>query len=399
MAILPYGEWGYIATMALNRLVSPGATPSCRSDYLTCTFKLPDGDQVDDLIAYGHNLGAFVLPAGKLQPARKGKHYSHVFEHDSGVVVEVTPPKSERKNAGSGLISVPGSVFGALDASERVDLITDLRSMEGFYRCTRWDAQLTVLDPPVSVGDFTDDVSAGKYWPKGYSTARPWGEKNLAGQWKRPPTQYFGSTQSQVMVRVYDHGADKGWEQESMRFELQFRKQWADDHFRRLASRLQLERGKKPLFVEQEELTVKQALQQHFDLRDTSNVNRSEKPSKWLRKAPKVSWYQELVEAPAGTVEKQYKPAADCYRAREVGCEQYGAKQVMTVLHQAVVHNTTIQEEAVNLVLQMAQHLKADHIEELRRMCRTADPEAIDSAIRELTEQGALYGEHFSPHP
>lgn len=381
--------------MAMNRLVSPGATPSCRSDYLTCTFKLPDDEMVDDLIAYGHNLGHFVLPGGELKPTRKGKHYSHVFEHDSGVVVEVTPPKSERKNAGTGLISVPGSVFGALDASERVDLITDVRRMEGFYRCTRWDAQLTVLDPPVSVGEFVDDVSAGKYWPKGYSTARPWGEKTLTGEWKRPPTQYFGSTQSQVMVRVYDHGADKDWERESMRFEIQFRKQWADDHFRRLASRCQLERGKEPLLVEQEELTVKQSLQQHFDLRDTSAVNRSEKPSKWLRKAPKVSWYQELVEAPAGTVEKQYRPAADCYRAREVGCEQYGAKQAMTVFHQAVMNNTDLHEQAYYLFLQMCQHLKKDHVEEIYRMCRTADQEHLASLIKEVTEAGAVYGEHF----
>ena len=383
--------------MALHQLISPGPTPSCRSDYLTCTFKLPTDEAVDDLLAYGHCLSAFVLPAGEMAPARKGRHYSHVFQHDSGVVVEVTPPESERSNAGSGLITVPGSVLGGLDASERVDLITDLRFMPGFFRCTRWDAQLTVLDPPVSVGEFVDDVSAGNYWPKGYSTARPWGEKSLTGEWKRPPTQYFGSTQSQVMVRVYDHGADKGWAQESMRFELQFRKQWADDHFRRLAERLRLERGKAPLLVEQEELTVKQALQQHFDLRDTSAVNRSENPSKWLRKAPQVDWYQDLVKAPAGTVEKRYKPATDLYRARQVGCEQYGAKMAMTVIHQAIQNNTQVEDEARNLFLQMAQFLKEEHLDQLRHLCRTSEPAVLAKILKDVVDDGAIYGEHFAP--
>lgn len=376
-------------------LLSPGPTPSCRTDYLTVTYKLPKDQAVDDLIAYGHCLGSFVLGGGDLQPVRKGRHYSHVFQHDSGVTVELTPPESERRNAGSGLITVPGSVFGALDNSERVDLITDLREMSGFYRCTRWDAQLTTLDPPVQVGDFVDDVSDGNLWVKGFSVGRPWGFRTLTGAWREPPTQYFGSPQSEVQARVYDHGVEHGWEQASMRIELQFRKRWADDHFRRLADRCRLERGKDPLLIRQEELTVKQALGQHFDLRDTSAVDRTQSPSKWLRKAPQVDWYQDLIKAPAATIEKSYKPTSDLWRSREAGCAQYGPKQLLTVVAQAIALGGELDTSMYLLMAEMAVHLNDSHYELIADL---VEPHQVADARRTLDvlrRQGAQWNEEM----
>jgi len=126
-------------------------------------------------------------------------------------------------------------------------------------------------------------------------------------------------------------------------------------------------------------------------------VNRSENPSKWLRKAPKVSWYQELVEAPAGTVEKKYKPATDLYRARQVGCEQYGAKMAMTVIHQAIQNNQSVEQEAVHLFLQMAQFLKEEHLDQLRHLCRTSERDFFDKLLKDVLADGAVYGERFAP--
>ncbi len=83
-----------------------------------------------------------------------------VRSHTSGVQIELTPPDKDVRNAGLGLLSIPGQVLSALETKERLNLYREVYSFEGFYRCTRIDTQFTVLEPPISIYDFVDEVSA-----------------------------------------------------------------------------------------------------------------------------------------------------------------------------------------------------------------------------------------------
>jgi hypothetical protein len=150
--------------MAIETLAAPGPTPSCRCDYLTVTFKLPSLEACEELLNLGWGIGYHVLPTGEMSPPHKGKHFAEVRSHTSGVQVELTPPDKDVRNAGLGLLSIPGQVLSALETKERLNLYREVYSFEGFYRCTRIDTQFTVLEPPISIYDFVDEVSAGNIW-------------------------------------------------------------------------------------------------------------------------------------------------------------------------------------------------------------------------------------------
>ena len=137
--------------MARIQLEPPGPTESCRPDYATFTFKLHSTDDCSDLVDFANDVGYHVAPNGYLGEARPGRHAAEVREHCSGISVELTHPESPRRNAGLGVLNIPGQVFAARDAKERYNLYEDVYSWRGFYRCTRLDTQLTVLNPPISM--------------------------------------------------------------------------------------------------------------------------------------------------------------------------------------------------------------------------------------------------------
>ena len=308
------------------KLVSAGPTESCRTDFSTHTFKLHTKDHEDELYAYAFDLGEKILPVGRMNDPSKGRYFDVVYAHRSGISVEMTSLDSDRSTRGCAILTLPGAAWGSLDASERRDLIIDVRNWPGFYRTTRWDPQITVLDPPVTINEVVRQVSAGELWARGFASQDSYERRCKDGLLVEPPTQYFGSTQSNVRLRIYDHGAKHGWQTPSLRVEAQLRKDVADQHFRRLAERCYSEADADPLFVEQEEITVKDALVQHADLRDTSQWKDRPKPRNWAQKAKTPSWYKEILDHRADPLTVAQRAELDWDKTMEALKEQYGRK-------------------------------------------------------------------------
>jgi hypothetical protein len=381
--------------MSRPTLAAPDPTESCRTDFGTFSYRLEKNEQVSELFAWVDDLARYLLPAGKWEGPHRGRHFTHVFKHDSAISLEFTPPGDIGRNSGIAVVNLPGQIWGALDSKDRLELITDVKCVPGYFRCTRWDAQMTVLDPPITVQDFVDEVEARKIWAVRYGVGNPWTKKNLHGEHVEPPTQYFGSKDSMVLGRVYDHGVKWKWPMPSLRFELQFRKTWANDHFDRLEKRAVMAVRGHDDYTNCEEETVKQALRQHMDLRDTSQWSYKRKPKNWAQTAPKLDWYDELLDVTHDPLKATYKPATDVHRAREVMCGQYGPKTLLSLVAESWENNQDYDEVAMNLVGQMAQHLKAEHFEQLRSLVKPAAYEAACDFLRNAQKWGAVYGEHF----
>ena len=167
--------------MANETLIPPGPTPSCRVDYGSWTFKVPDSISVERLREFHADICYHVMPNGEFKSPKTGRHFEQVWDHDSGCSLEVTDPDSKKRNNGLALLNIPGAVFASLDTKERQSLYIDVYSMEGFYRCTRIDTQFTVLDPPIEIGQLCDSVEAGDLWAKNFSTQRTHGDRARDG--------------------------------------------------------------------------------------------------------------------------------------------------------------------------------------------------------------------------
>ena len=340
------------------KLASSGPQESCRTDYSSHTFKLHTEDHGQEMLGYVWSLAEKVLPTGEPLERLKGQFFDVRYAHPSGLSLEMSGADSQKSTANCGSLVIPGAVWGALDASERRDLIVDVYKWPGYYRTTRWDAQITALNPPVSIYDVIEHVAAGKLWAARIASQQSWERRDKDGLIIEPPTQYFGSPQSNVRVRIYDHGAKHDWQVPSLRVETQLRKDTANQHFSRLGDRCLSESSEDPLFVSQEERTVKDALMQHADLKDTSAWAGRPKPRNWASEAPRPDWYAEMLSHTADPLAIAHKAELGWDKTVQAMIEQYGRKYLLEVLRISFNSELTEQEVANAFLLLCANKLK-----------------------------------------
>lgn len=375
-------------------LVSTGPHESCRTDYLTVTFKFTKEDEEQDLLAYFHDLAEKILPSGGFNPTRPGKNHAYVYAHDSGVTIETSPLDCTRSTRGTMSVTLSGDVWGSLDAWERSCLLRDIREWPGYYHCTRWDAQITVLNPPITVEQIVRDVEAGRLWAAGFSQQNPWGQRKGDGSFASPPTQYFGSPQSNIRLRIYDHGHKHQWGQPSLRVEAQIRKRYANDHTIRLFGRCQLERETPPLLVTAEERTVKDVLAQHADFRDTTRWEGRQRPTKWRQSAPKSPWWDEILQHRGDPAQLSHKPAVTLERA-EAACKlQYGRKLSKGWLVQMVKGKANWKLVLFRFFLECGEQLKPDDLLELLAYCKDEEEkQEMRQLFHQLTDDAERWAE------
>lgn len=380
--------------MATETLVPPGPTPSCRVDYGTWSFKLTTLQSCEDLLNFGWQIGHHVLQRGEMHGPRTGRLFSEVWSHDSGVQVEFTPPDSDKRNAGTGILTVPGSVFAALDSSERVALYLEIHSYEGYYRCTRLDTQLTVLQPPVNIFRFVRDCNSGLIWPKGYSASMPYQEMDRAGNFRKPPSMYWGTPDSPSRIRVYDHGAKWEWPVETLRFEVQQRKRNADDTFRALVNAVKAEVDTQPLFLAGEANLVKAVKREKADLRDTTDVDREALGGKWLRKAPRLKWYAELVDAPGAPVERTARPVPTLGQSMDASIDQYGGNIGAWCLQTMALEGCTFKQAAEAYVLRAVGKMTDVHRQRAKTGLTEDQQRQLDKLYAKYTTEASRMAEH-----
>ena len=375
--------------MPNETLIPPGPTPSCRVDYGSWTFKVPDSISVERLREFHADVCYHVMPNGEFKSPKTGRHFEQVWDHDSGCSLEMTDPSSKKRNAGLALLNIPGSVFASFDPKERISLYSDVYSLEGFYRCTRLDTQFTVLDPPIEIGQLCDSVEAGDLWAKNFSTQRTHGDRARDGSWRKPPTCYFGASDSPTIGRIYSHGAKHGWEIPDIRFEVQQRKRNADDTFRALVNRTKEELTEGPLLLVNEASLVMSVSGEKLDLRDTSSIDRSEVGGKWLRKAPRAAWYQELISEAAAPVERRSRPVPTLDQTVRAGIEQYGPSDAAWMMRLMVMEGASIEEASMALTWRRIAQMKDAHRQRAMAGMTKAQATKLQKLYARLTREAA----------
>ena len=374
--------------------LKPVAQPSCRTDFSTHTIKTPNEDSVDELFGYAYGLAEHILETQVPWQPSRGRHYPFVYIHPSGVSLRchrpASSPESEHYSStyGTAVVELSGKAWGSLDQQERNRVITDIRGWDGFYHTTRWDAQITILEPEVSAEEIVRQVETGHLWAAGYNSAEHRGPRNRDRDLLSGATQYFGGKESRVRARLYDKAAEAGWDTAALRAEVQFRREPADQHFRRLAERCLQEDGTEPLFLSAEQTTVKDALAQHLDLRDTSKWAGQRKPKNWAQEAPKARWWTTALGEAHDPLAIDYKAAATLDQSIEQMAAQYGRKFVLWVIKEAYRRDLQHGMVAIDFLGRCGSRLKDEDYGEILRMCPGADPQHI----RDWMDECASYG-------
>ena len=377
------------------RLVTVGPHESIRLDYCANTFALHTDEHEDELTAYWYSLGEKALPTGERPDVRKSRHYDKTLFHPSGLTLEISPKTSHKPTAGTALLVIPGAVWGSLDATERRDLIIDIGSWPGHLRCTRLDCQITVLNPPITVEEIIEEVANGRLWPLRYQSQNTYQIRDKNGLLIGSPTQYFGSVKSDSRVRIYDHAELQGWDCASLRVENQLRKELADQHFQRLYKRCRAERDKEPLFVIQEELTVKDVLSQHADFRDTSRWSGRPKPRRWAQTAVKPDWWSEILSHSSEPLQRSYKPELAWDASANAMVDQYGRKGWLDTMHKALMTDMDPKLVWAARLAQAAGKLKKEDRELLVDSLPPEKAEAARYLFDEMTAAAARVEEHL----
>ena len=372
------------------QLVSTGAHESCQTDYLSVSFRLPTEDAQDELYAYCHDLAEKILPTGGFLEPTKGRYFQYIYKHRSGLSLETSPVSSKTSTAGFALVNLPGEVWQALDASERRDLIIDLRSWPGFYRATRWDPQITVLNPEMRIERLIDEIADGRIWLPRFAESRVHEKRDRNGERIDSPTQYIGSTKSTVMLRCYDHGYRKKWDEPSLRIEAQLRKDVADQHFRRLAERCYTEQDADPLFVGQEMRTVKDALAQHADFRDTSQWVGRPKPRKWAQTAPPAPFWTEMLSHEPEPLTIGQKAELDWDQTMAALKDQYGRKFALWVARESCTKGKETAEVLHDFLIDCAGRLKRGDEDLLASQVPRPNKGAARDFVKTTTRLSAL---------
>lgn len=371
--------------MATQTLAAPSPSASCRTDWATWTFKTPKAKQIEENLEYFYRLGEHLLPNGEWSPPHSGRHFTHILKHDSGMSCEFTPEGKGQRNQGLMAINLPGQVWGAMEALERLIVIADVGELAGYYRCTRWDAQLTTLSAPITAEQFVQRANEKSLWAVRYGQGMAYGRQNLHNDWIIPPSYYFGARGSNAMARVYDHGAKWRWPVPSLRFELELRKQWANDHFSRLqrTANQELENEAGDLYAE--EISVKSALKQHLRLKDTSKWVGKRLPKNWAQTAPDLDWYEELLDKTHDTLKATHKPVATWERAQELAIEQYGRKCAKQMIVDCAKRGMPFHEVASIFAARMAATMQPEDLLDLKEVIPEEQWETLRNNFHDLT--------------
>ena len=375
------------------KLVSAGPSPSCQTDFGSFTFKLHTDENENELYAYAYTLAEHVLPVGGFNDPRKGRYFDLVYSHPSGLSIEITPLASNRATRGMALMNIPGAVWRALAADERRDLIVDIREWPGFLRCTRWDPQITVLNPVMTVDRLILETEQGLWWPTRFRAFSPYQQRDRDGDFVKSPTAYWGTPESDIQLRVYDHGVQHDWSVPSLRVEAQIRKDPADQHFRRLAKRCRSEKETDPLFIQQEQLTVKDAIAQHADIRDTSRWAGRPKPRKWAQAAPRAPWLVEMLDHTPKALERQYAAELTWDKTIDALVEQYGRKLFLWASREALSRGVSSAQVMDELRTRCATKLQKGDDALLVAQVPAEAAEVARQTVRRSTTRAALIEE------
>lgn len=302
------------------------------------------------------------FPSCGFRQGGSSPHFEHVFTHDVGIRIELTPPDGDFvRNKGNICVSLPGGFFYLQPGSQLADSFQRLIDLRGLMHFTRLDFQVTEIEPVVSAEQVAQGVEEGRYWVKGAKKWRTFADRGPGGVMEDGISLYWGSRRSEKLGRTYNKAAEPPkWKLPAIRDEVQVRGSWAKKHgdflIRELSGSMT---GAERLAVMAKNASG--ALSQHLMYYELGNVPASDK--NWLRDAKPADWYLNRLGKASEPVEKGVREPLDLDRAVESGLRQYGRTFYRYAWTRANEAGVSFEEVALSLFARAQATLKEEDLD------------------------------------
>lgn len=369
-------------------------TESCRIDWVSLSYQVDHDDQMEDLLREVYRFAEGTFPGEEWGEKRPSKHFENLRTHGSKVRIHWTLLSERRgdispKNPGRFLIEMSGEPLGRMSSLDRMNSLSYLTSLRGFRGASRLDCQRTWLDPLRSAEQWVEGFRRGDLWCVGYSQVRDYVAVNYKGEHVSAATLYIGSPKGRKFIRVYDKGAEAGWEEEALRVELQYRREPAAQHLNAMLGRFERESEDRDDPTDAEERTVNDLIAQDVRLRDTSRWRGGTRPQNWADQAPPPQWWEEMLDHVPRPLAVEYENPKDLQRVEDNMLFQYGRKYALEILRRSLVTGLGPSDLAGEFIDACMARLRSEDVEVLYELLPDHPKEQIDSLFRAALEVSA----------
>lgn len=336
---------------------------SLRPDWITRTFKSATKrhqTQVWDLVQ-AHTMK---ISDGKdFEVTNASRHFERCFRHECGVRFETSSLEAER-NAGLSVVSFSGTYFALSSVYEQMRLIEHLFNFRGGYHWTRFDAQITTLNPSQSAEQIVEDINEGVLWIKGYSGWEPKGLRDINGNPCGGVSACFGAATSDKRATSYNKAAEQGWSTEARRDEARLRNEWAEVHMNKLATAV-AGASSENAAIEAFQQETASCIAQHMQYLDITGTPKP-RPKNWARKANAPKWWSETLETEIEPLRLSRKPESDIEERFGNMKTQWARTYAEYLSHRvATGKSDSFCQASVDASLQLFQHAKREDIERM----------------------------------
>ena len=150
-----------------------------------------------------------------------------------------------------------------------------------------------------------------------------------------------------------------------------------------------------PLFLVNEATLCKNVLMEKLDLRDTTGIDRKQLAGHWLRKAPRVEWYHDLVNAPEAPVERSARPLPSLNKSVNAMSDQYGGNAGAWLMHVMAEEGATLKQASETLAMRLISRMKDSHRARAKEGLTAAQQAKVDKLYTKLTAEAAQLAESF----
>ena len=321
------------------------------------------------------------------------RHFERCFTHPAGIRFE-TSGLHARVNAGTSVCTFTGRYFATASVYDQMRALAHFYEFKGGYHWTRFDAQVTTLNPSQSAEQIVEDVQKRRLWVKGYQGWESKGLTDFDGKPVNGLSACFGSPSSDRRATSYNKAAEQGWETPARRDEVRLRGDWAQRHMDDLATAVAGAASENEALDAYQQKTVR-TIAQHMEYLDITGTP-IPRPKDWARAAKAPKWWKETLETEYEPLRKSRRVESDVWKRFAHLRMQWGPTwaEACAELY-ATGRSGNVHQAAMDLAMVMLQGLKPEHVQRVaERLPKDMRAPFLDD-MKIAADQAAIHVEEF----
>ena len=363
-------------------------------DWGTFTYRNADQGGLQETLDYFRDVAEKVAGSGSFREGSGRRFFSHsVQSTDAGVLIRWSN-FGDKIKPGCISIDLQGTFWAQTMAEERKALFLDVVELPGFRKCTRFDAQRTVVDPLANSEQIWTGVRQRKLWVSGYNSHSQLSPVDSKGDAINGASTVWGKPTAAVRLTTYNKAIEQGIkDQNAVRHEARCRSSAAEGYFDALMNQLQTEEdGESGIPTTAESTVVRSIIRRHMTYLDTSRYSHIEDkanwPKNWAKQVSPADFMGEVLEGDFTEVKPATRFGKALAERKAHADHQYGSTYALWVLAQVLDGDGDMSDVMDRMLDHWFIRLKDEHLDELQKVT-SVQKEWLENYISGLRRQAA----------